>query len=299
MTNRLELNWKLDGFVDEQRYYCSETPIDVNNLPTPKEILAGDTLAHIDTNIEENKTYFIAIGSYMKGVEKVSNIAMITTKTHAKLNIVPASQRNAGVSSPITYVNLKVAPFEINDIIIVVVRTFNIPSIDGFNKILDLENGFFVFSKIANLASTQETIQRVTMGYGGAVSFVLRPSKTITTVECYGHASEYLSASVANDTIVRHLMTPSVISDKSEVFEIDMLSWDVIYASLPICNILSDQTIIATRSSPIVVGDGFNFVVAGKTRSSISLINGAVFNISKIPAGDQNIRAITAMIYAK
>ena len=38
MTNRLELSWKLDGFIGEQRYYCSETPIDVNNLPVPKAI---------------------------------------------------------------------------------------------------------------------------------------------------------------------------------------------------------------------------------------------------------------------
>ena len=36
MTNRLELNWELDGVVDEQRYYCSETPIDPLNLPVPK-----------------------------------------------------------------------------------------------------------------------------------------------------------------------------------------------------------------------------------------------------------------------
>ena len=51
MTNRLELSWKLDGFVDEQRYYCSETPIDVNNLPTPKVVLAGDIRTYIDTDI--------------------------------------------------------------------------------------------------------------------------------------------------------------------------------------------------------------------------------------------------------
>ncbi|RLL31774.1 hypothetical protein D9K80_14640, partial [Acinetobacter cumulans] len=37
-TNRLELNWKLDGFVDEQRYYCSETAIDPLNLPPHKAI---------------------------------------------------------------------------------------------------------------------------------------------------------------------------------------------------------------------------------------------------------------------
>ncbi|MBI1453695.1 hypothetical protein IL972_17540, partial [Acinetobacter sp. FL51] len=49
LTNRLELNWKLDGFVDEQRYYCSETPIDPENLPVPKAVLAGDVRTYVDT----------------------------------------------------------------------------------------------------------------------------------------------------------------------------------------------------------------------------------------------------------
>lgn len=73
MTNRLELNWKLDGFVDEQRYYCSETPIDINSLPSPKVVLAGDVRMHVDTNIEVGKTYYVAIGSVKSGVEKLSD----------------------------------------------------------------------------------------------------------------------------------------------------------------------------------------------------------------------------------
>lgn len=72
MTNRLELNWKLDGFVDEQRYYCSETPIDPENLPLPKAVLAGEARSHTDTNIEIGKTYYIRVGSVRNGVEKIS-----------------------------------------------------------------------------------------------------------------------------------------------------------------------------------------------------------------------------------
>lgn len=63
MTNRLELNWKLDGFVDEQRYYCSETPIDPENLPVPKTVFAGDVRACVDTDIEIGKTYYVRVGS--------------------------------------------------------------------------------------------------------------------------------------------------------------------------------------------------------------------------------------------
>lgn len=78
MTNRLELNWKLDGFADEQRYYCSETPIDVNNLPNPKAILAGDVRTYIDTEITTGKTYYLCVSSVKNGVEKLSNEILIT-----------------------------------------------------------------------------------------------------------------------------------------------------------------------------------------------------------------------------
>ena len=72
MTNRLELNWKLDGFVDEQRYYCSETPIDIENLPAPKAIIAGDARTYTDTAIEVGKTYYVAVASVRNVVEKLS-----------------------------------------------------------------------------------------------------------------------------------------------------------------------------------------------------------------------------------
>ena len=81
MTNRLELNWKLDGFVDEQRYYCAETSIDPINLPVPKAILAGDIRTYIDTAIEAEKTYYVAIGSVKGSIEKLSDIAIVTTAT--------------------------------------------------------------------------------------------------------------------------------------------------------------------------------------------------------------------------
>lgn len=77
MTNRLELNWKLDGFVDEQRYYCSETPIDPLNLPAPKDVLAGDVRTYTDVDIDVGKTYYICIGAVKNGVEKLSDEKLI------------------------------------------------------------------------------------------------------------------------------------------------------------------------------------------------------------------------------
>ena len=78
MTNRLELNWKLDGFVDEQRYYCSETPIDVNNLPAPKAILLSGDRSYTDTDIEVGKTYYVAVASVRDGVEKISEVWLVS-----------------------------------------------------------------------------------------------------------------------------------------------------------------------------------------------------------------------------
>lgn len=79
MTNRLELNWKLDGFIDEQRYYCSESPINVNNLPTPKAVLTGDVRTYSDTDIEINKTYYVCIGAVKNNVEKLSDVLSEST----------------------------------------------------------------------------------------------------------------------------------------------------------------------------------------------------------------------------
>ena len=80
MTSRLELNWKLDSFVDEQRYYCSETPIDIENLPTPKAIIVGDARTYTDTAIEVGKTYYVAVSSVKGGIEKVSQEVEILTR---------------------------------------------------------------------------------------------------------------------------------------------------------------------------------------------------------------------------
>ena len=78
-ANRLELNWKLDGFVDEQRYYCSETQIDPENLPAPKAVLVNDVRSYVDAAIEIDKTYYVCVGSVKNGVEKLSEIAVKST----------------------------------------------------------------------------------------------------------------------------------------------------------------------------------------------------------------------------
>ncbi len=80
MTNRLELNWKLDGFVDEQRYYCSETPIDIANLPNPKAVLSGDARGYADFDIADGGSYYIIVSSVKNLVEKLSYQIFIETQ---------------------------------------------------------------------------------------------------------------------------------------------------------------------------------------------------------------------------
>jgi len=77
MTNRLELNWSLDGTVDEQRYYCSETPIDSENLPVPKSVLAGAVRTYVDNvDIHMGRKKYIVLSSIKNLVEKVSSQAL-------------------------------------------------------------------------------------------------------------------------------------------------------------------------------------------------------------------------------
>ncbi len=80
MTNRLELNWKLDGLVDEQRYYCSETPINPLALPAAKAVLLGDARTYIDTEIEVDKTYYIRISSVKNSIEKISEERIVKSQ---------------------------------------------------------------------------------------------------------------------------------------------------------------------------------------------------------------------------
>ncbi|MFU9047408.1 hypothetical protein ACNAUY_13575 [Acinetobacter tibetensis] len=72
MTNRLELSWNADGFFDEQRYYCSTSPIDVNSLPALKSVLASSIRSYIDADVVLNQAYYVRISSVKNSIEKVS-----------------------------------------------------------------------------------------------------------------------------------------------------------------------------------------------------------------------------------
>lgn len=65
-------NWKIDGFIDEQRYYCSESPIDPLSLPPAKAIIPASDRTYTDTTLEIGKQYYVRISSVSGAIEKVS-----------------------------------------------------------------------------------------------------------------------------------------------------------------------------------------------------------------------------------
>ena len=73
LDNALVSTWELDSPVSKHNYYCSETPIDPDNLPEPKAVLAGDVLTYTDTDITVSKTYYVRVGSVKNGIEKISS----------------------------------------------------------------------------------------------------------------------------------------------------------------------------------------------------------------------------------
>ena len=84
MTDRIELKWNLDYAVDEQRYYCSETPIDIENLPDPKAVLAGDVRSYVDAVIDVDKTYYVSVCSVKNSIEKLSPQVRVSTSRLTK-----------------------------------------------------------------------------------------------------------------------------------------------------------------------------------------------------------------------
>ncbi|WP_347472710.1 LamG-like jellyroll fold domain-containing protein [Acinetobacter thermotolerans] len=79
MTNRLELSWKLDGVVDEQLYYCSETPINTESPPSPKAFIDSEARSYIDDDVEVDKTYHVCIGAKKGSILKISSQVVIDT----------------------------------------------------------------------------------------------------------------------------------------------------------------------------------------------------------------------------
>ena len=74
-------SWDLDGIVDEHRYYCETSPINPDNLPTPKAMISGSARTHSDTDIVADTTYYVRVGSYKNGTEKISDEVVVTTSS--------------------------------------------------------------------------------------------------------------------------------------------------------------------------------------------------------------------------
>lgn len=155
MTNRLELNWKLDGFVDEQRYYCSETPIDIDNPPSPKNILGGDDRSYVDTDIDQDQTYFVRVSSVKNGVEKFSDEVEITSQAkiyRVQLNVTSTNELESYGTLPLTWQENGVIFSHANNEIKHTSATSYLKSMENFdwNGAWDIEFDVFIDSTIHN-----------------------------------------------------------------------------------------------------------------------------------------------------
>ena len=78
---KLVINWSVDGVVDEQHYFCSTSPIDINNMPPPKAVLSGLLREFSDVEIAADTTYYIRISAKKGSIEKISQEVEVTTSS--------------------------------------------------------------------------------------------------------------------------------------------------------------------------------------------------------------------------
>lgn len=91
--------WDLDGFVDEQRYYCSLTTMNPASMPAPKATLDGNVRTHTDTNVTKGQMYYVRIGSVRNEVEKISSeFKLIAQKILVDMPLL-AGLSNYGIST--------------------------------------------------------------------------------------------------------------------------------------------------------------------------------------------------------
>ena len=155
MANRLELNWKLEGGVDEQRYYCSETPINIENPPTPKKILSVDVRSYVDTDIDYNQTYFVRVSSVKNGIEKFSDEVEITSQEkiyRVQLNVTSKNELDSYGTLPLTWEDNGIFFSDTNNEIKHTSATSYLKSMENFdwNGSWDIEFDVFIDSTIPN-----------------------------------------------------------------------------------------------------------------------------------------------------
>lgn len=287
--------WDLDGFVNEQKYYCSLTPMNPTSMPAAKAVLAGDVREYTDTAIAAGQTYYIRIGAVKNGVEKISNETIISIDSYASLSFIAAG--NAGLSEASSSINCPIPAHSAGDVIVIIARAAQDMVVAGYEKIFS-NTVIKVFAKIAISSQASQTLQNVPMTYGAVASVVLRPDHPVSVIERSSAFGSYTSAAVANDTVPRVLTTPSVATNKPK-FELNIVVHGSSYT--PIYAVWANQTapILATRNNPSSVPSSFNFAVFGKFTALGVSANGGSIEVTKIPPSAQSIDALSICISAK
>ena len=172
----LELNWSLDGIVDEQRYYCSETPIDSENLPVPKAVLAGNIRAYTDFAITEGSEYYICVGSVRNGVEKLSdeiNVVADNRIYRVQLKVTSSNLLNSYGTLPLTWSQSNVTLIHANNEIQQTSSSSFLKLNETFNwsGAWDIEFDAYIDSSVSNAYKSIVANRVVWESYGGIFIF--------------------------------------------------------------------------------------------------------------------------------
>lgn len=193
MTNRLELNWKLDGFVDEQRYYCSLSTINTSSPPPPKVILSGDARSYVDTDISTGNSYHIVVSSVRNGIEKFSAEVVKSTNIYYENNFKSLEGLDVYATAPYVFevdaVNGGLT-FGATTAKSVVIRLTNCPDMLNFTAEFDM-----TFTRVATDSTSLLFASRTTFwsdivgnlgylfGVGRIYSYLIKGSNSATNTE--------------------------------------------------------------------------------------------------------------------
>lgn len=75
---KIDYSFSIDGLYHTLNYYRSESPMNINTIPTA--LATGiEGLSHRDTTAEANKDYFVRFGSVKNDTEKLSDEIIVST----------------------------------------------------------------------------------------------------------------------------------------------------------------------------------------------------------------------------
>ena len=223
MTNRLELNWKLDGLVDEQRYYRSESPIDKNNLPAPRLVFDNQARSYTDTDIEIGKKYYIALSSVRNSIEKLSE--QVSVEIAAKIILSGFGVEDVVQSGQSKTSNLPVN--STNDLILILCGGTGVASVNSYTKLVFNSGQKSGYNLDIYYKQSQSDSSFTISSSGGESYFkavVLKPSVQSKKIAIKSRSINYNAYYPIEPAISQYIAFPTVSS--AGLFQMNVKVWN-------------------------------------------------------------------------